>query len=131
MRGWVLAGFHLRVRGWVRDRGGFRVRGRVRGYVRFREGFRVRVGLGGRLEFWTCEKNKCATTVRSSPLWPCYFYGIFTAFLRPKMILHDDEFTGVLADLNSHAISSFFVQFKIFWAVSWADLCLKLPKIPF
>ena len=39
----VLAGVYLRVRGWVRDRGGFR--GRVRGYVRFRKGVRGKVGV--------------------------------------------------------------------------------------
>ena len=32
-RGWVLARVYVRVKGWVRDRGGYR--GRVRGYVRF------------------------------------------------------------------------------------------------
>ena len=66
LRGWVKAGVYVRVGGWVRDRVGFRVRGRVRGYVRFRGGVRVRV----RLQLWIREKNKCTTTVRSSPLWP-------------------------------------------------------------
>ena len=39
-----MAGVYVRVRGWVRDIGEFRVRGRVRGFVRFRGGVRVRVG---------------------------------------------------------------------------------------
>ena len=45
-RGLVLTGVYVRVRGWVRDRGGFR--GRVKGYVRFRSGGSG-LGLGVRL----------------------------------------------------------------------------------
>ena len=47
-------GVCVRVRGWVRDRDGFRVRGRVRGCVRVRAG--VRIGLGLRLQL--CEKKQ-------------------------------------------------------------------------
>ena len=42
-----MAGVYVRVRGWVRDRVGFRIRGRVRGYARFRGG--VRIGLRARV----------------------------------------------------------------------------------
>ena len=38
-----MAGVYLRVRGWVRDTGGFRVR--VSGYARFKEGVRWKVGV--------------------------------------------------------------------------------------
>ena len=43
---------------------------------------------------------------------------IFTAFLRPDMILYNDELTWVLAEMCFNAISLFFDQFLTYRAVS-------------
>ena len=50
-----MTGVYVRVRGWVRDRGGFRVRSRLRDFISFRG--RVTVGLGVRLQLWIREKT--------------------------------------------------------------------------
>ena len=51
----AFGGIFARVRSWVRDRGGFRVRDRVRGCVR--GGVRVKVGLGVKMQLMVHKKK--------------------------------------------------------------------------
>ena len=65
----AFGGIFARVRSWVRDRGGFRIKDRVRGCVR--GGLRVKVGLGVKMQLMVHEK-KSTTTVTSYPPLPFF-----------------------------------------------------------